>query len=110
MTTLKREHVTPECLVSVELGKPCGAVLPETKHGAVATTPNGRLVSEAVIGRRTQSPPEPRRTRRRSSPYAHKNAGFSCTAVAGHHRLPQYWQAANPTTVELDRPPSWAVT
>ena len=54
--------------MSFELGKPCGAVLPGTKHGAVATTPNGRLVSEAVIGRRTQSPPEPRRTRRRSSP------------------------------------------
>src|SRR3989449_10671035 len=68
MTTLKREHVTPECLVSVELGKPCGAVLPETQHGAVATTPNGRLVSEDVIGRRTQSPSEPRGERRRASP------------------------------------------
>jgi len=44
MTTLNREHVTPASLVSDELGQPCGAVLPGTKPGAAATTPNGRLV------------------------------------------------------------------
>jgi len=68
MTTLNCEHVTPAWLVSFELGKPCGAVLPETKHGAAATTPNGRLVSEDIIGRRTQSLSQPRGEGRRSSP------------------------------------------
>ena len=41
-------------------------------------------------------------------PYAHKHAGFSFTAISGHHRLTERGRAANPTTVELDRPPSWA--
>src|SRR3989442_14263388 len=41
-------------------------------------------------------------------PYAHTHAGFSFTAVAGHRQLTPCWQAANRTTVELDRPPSWA--
>src|SRR6266566_7242548 len=68
MTTLNDEHVTPGWLVSLELGKPCGAVLPATKHGAASTTPNGRLVSAGRIGRRTQSPSAPRRGAERSSP------------------------------------------
>src|SRR2546430_16088405 len=68
MTTLNFEHVTPVSLVSRELGQPCGAVLPGTKPGAAATTPNGRLVSEGIIGRHAQSPPQPRAERRRSSP------------------------------------------
>src|SRR2546428_3885109 len=68
MTTLNFEHVTPVSLVSPELGQPCGAVLPGTKPGAAATTPNGRLVSEGIIGRRTQSPLQPRAERRRPSP------------------------------------------
>src|SRR5439155_3850173 len=68
MTTLNHEHVTPERLVSPQLGLTCGAVLPGTKRGATVSTPNGRLVSEDVIGRRTQSPPDPRAARRRSSP------------------------------------------
>ena len=54
--------------MSHQLGKPCGAVLPASKRGAAAPTPNGRLVSEGVSGRRTQSPAEPRAERRRSSP------------------------------------------
>src|SRR5437773_5017617 len=68
MTTLNHEHATPERLVSPQLGLTCGAVLPGTKRGATVSTPNGRLVSEDVIGRRTQSPPDPRAARRRSSP------------------------------------------
>src|SRR2546425_7779900 len=68
MTTLNDEHVTPDWLVSLELGKPCGAVLPATKHGAASTTPNGRLVSAGRIGRRTRSPSEPRSGAGRSSP------------------------------------------
>src|SRR5439155_14969848 len=67
MTTLKREHVTPERLMSLELGNSCGAVLPAPKRGAAVSTPNGRLVREEVIGRRTQSPPEPRAAPRRSA-------------------------------------------
>src|SRR5438477_5407316 len=108
MTTLNREHVTPAFLVSDELGQPCGAVLPGTKPGAAATTPNGRLVSEGIVERRTQSPPASRTERRRSFPYAHTQAGFSCTAVAEYRRLTKYWRVAKPTAVEVDCPPSWA--
>ena len=54
--------------MSLELSISCGAVLPAPKRGAAVSTPNGRLVSEQVIGRRTQSPPAPRAGRRRSSP------------------------------------------
>src|SRR5262245_9421644 len=68
MTTLTCKHVTPERLMSLELRISCGAVLPAPKRGAAVSTPNGRLVSEQVIGRRTQSPPAPRAERRRSSP------------------------------------------
>ena len=108
MTTLNHEHVTPERLVSPQLGLTCGAVLPGTKRGATVSTPNGRLVSEDVIGRRTQSPPDPRAARRRSFPYAHKDAAFSFTAVPEHRQPTECSWAANPTTVELDGPPSWA--
>src|SRR5207247_4431061 len=51
-----------------QLGLTCGAVLPGTKRGATVSTPNGRLVSEDVIGRRTQSPPDPRAARPMSAP------------------------------------------
>src|SRR5262249_28639018 len=64
MTTLTCEDVTPERLMSLELRISCGAVLRAPKRGAAVSTPNGRLVSEEVIGRRTQSPPAPRAGRR----------------------------------------------
>jgi hypothetical protein len=67
MTTLNREHVTPKRLMSLELRISYGAVFPASQHGAAVSTPNGRLVSEDIIGRRTQNPPEPRAERRRSS-------------------------------------------
>lgn len=59
MTTLNREPVTPERLISLELDFSYGAVFPAPKRGAAVSTPNGRLVSATVIGRRTQGAPEP---------------------------------------------------
>jgi hypothetical protein len=66
---LRQQHELPaETPVALELRISCGAVLPAPKRGAAVSTPNGRLVSEEVIGRRIQSPPAPRAGRRRSSP------------------------------------------
>jgi len=68
MPMLNGEHVTPKRLMSCELRFSSGAVLPALQRGAVTPTPNGRLVSEGRVGRRTQSPPEPRAGAGRSSP------------------------------------------
>src|SRR4030095_7326151 len=68
MPTLNGEHVTPKRLMSCELRFSSGAVLPALQRGAVTPTPNGRLVGEGRVGRRTQSPPEPRAGAEGSSP------------------------------------------
>jgi hypothetical protein len=50
VTTHKLKHVTPDSLVSAELGNTYGAVLTAAKRGATLT-PNGRLVSDGHEGR-----------------------------------------------------------
>jgi hypothetical protein len=50
VTTHKLKHVTPDSLVSDELGNTYGAVLTAAKRGATLT-PNGRLVSDGHEGR-----------------------------------------------------------
>ena len=97
MTTLKCEHVTPERLMSRELSIPCGAVLPAPKRGAAVSTPNGRLVSEEVIGRRTQSPPEPRAEAPEVFPYAHEVCGVLAHRRRGPLPAPRTIEAADHT-------------
>src|SRR5439155_1436213 len=62
-------------------------------------------------GRHRATHAEPARPTRRAPevfPYAHKDAAFSFTAVPEHRQPTECSWAANPTTVELDGPPSWA--
>src|SRR4029453_14318965 len=76
MPTLNGEHVTPKRLMSCELRFSSGAVLPALQRGAVTPTPNGRLVSEGRVGRRTQRPPAPRAGAGRASPLRTVACGF----------------------------------
>jgi hypothetical protein len=102
MTTLNDEPVTPERLMSLELGISCGAVLAASQPGAAVATPNGRLVSAGRLTYRTSHARSPHRSGRMSSPTWLARAPPSSRIARATGR----WTKS--ATVELDSPPSWA--
>jgi len=108
MTTLNGEHVTPERLMSRELSFSCGAVVPAAKRGAVVPTPKWTAgVSEDDIGATHAEPARATRDAERSSPPYRRRRVLTRPRVPAT-RVAIGPDRRNPTTVELDGPPSWA--